>query len=258
MTRCLVALGSNVGDRAERLAAAVRALAKLDSTMLTAQSEWRETIPVGGPPGQQPFLNGAVTIESTLAPAQLLAEFQAIQRQADRTPGERWAARTLDVDLLLYGDLVRATAELRVPHPRMTFRPFVLSPAVEIAGEWRHPQLDATLAKLQKTLAQGADRLVIRGELNNRNSVLSFLLNQSSNLRVERTADSEVASLWVRTSDQATGEEHRSAPPKLQILADSTAIPQPATPALWLEAAPAECLASELAAAMECVWPGLG
>ena len=258
MNRCLVALGSNVGDRAQRLAEATRALAELPATELTARSGWVETMPVGGPPDQSAFLNAAVTIETEMAPDELLDALQTIEREAERTRGERWAARTLDVDLLLYGDAVLATDQLRVPHPRMTYRPFVLGPAVEIAANWRHPQLNATLGELLETLQRGEDRILVLGGKKKIQTVGDALLEISRKIFPDQTADSSAQSFRVRATTTATTQVNSAARPKLQILADRSATPLDAAPTVWLDAAPADSLASELAAAIECVWQGLG
>jgi 2-amino-4-hydroxy-6-hydroxymethyldihydropteridine diphosphokinase len=138
-TRAWIALGSNVGDRNAHLDAAVDALAALPGTRVLARSSWHETEPVGGPAGQGPYLNGAAAIETELDARALLAAMQRIEREQgrDRSGGVRNAPRTLDLDLLVYGD---ASADARidepgleVPHPRLHEREFVLAPLAEIA-----------------------------------------------------------------------------------------------------------------------------
>ena len=97
--------------------------------------------PIGGPAGQEPFLNAAALLETSLPPAELLARLQRIELHLGRTRETRWAARTLDLDLLLYDNLVLNTPYLTLPHPRMAFRRFVLEPAAEVAPEMAHPRL---------------------------------------------------------------------------------------------------------------------
>ena len=88
---------------------------------------------VGGPPDQGEFLNAAAVMETSITPLRFLEQLQRIESRHGRQRAERWAARTLDIDLLLYGDEVIETPMLTVPHPRMSFRRFVLEPAAEIA-----------------------------------------------------------------------------------------------------------------------------
>jgi 2-amino-4-hydroxy-6-hydroxymethyldihydropteridine diphosphokinase len=148
MAWCLVALGSNVGDRAEHLRSAVDALAGLPRTHLAARSSWHETQPEGGPAGQAPFLNGAALLSTSLSPEKVLAEFHRIETMLGRVRAERWGPRTLDLDLLLYGQEVRQADELTLPHPRMTSRRFVLAPAAEVAPWMVHPTSGWVVAQL--------------------------------------------------------------------------------------------------------------
>ena len=148
MVQALIALGSNLGDRGQTLEQAVEALGCQSGLHVAACSSWHETQPVGGPGGQSPFLNAALVLETSLGPLELLARLQAVENQFHRRRVERWGARTLDLDLLLFGDLRLETPTLSVPHPRMSFRRFVLEPAVEIAADWLHPQIGWTLARL--------------------------------------------------------------------------------------------------------------
>lgn len=152
MPAALVALGSNLGSRETTLEqAAARLRARAGHGELRV-SRWYRSQPIGGPAGQPPFLNGAVLFETTLAPLALLAELQVIERELGRERHERWDARTIDLDLLLYGEAVLELPELVVPHPRMAYRRFVVEPAAEIAGAMRHPTLDCTMAELRTHL----------------------------------------------------------------------------------------------------------
>lgn len=128
-----IALGSNLGDRGETLASAVRALRELAGLTVTSVSELVETDPVGGPE-QPPYLNAVAVGRSDLAPHDLLAALHRIEADHDRTREIRWGARTLDLDLLQYGtpggsrEVVSDAAELTLPHPRAHERAFVLVP----------------------------------------------------------------------------------------------------------------------------------
>ncbi len=148
MARCLIGLGANLGDRPATLARAVELLAAPPHVQLLDQSAWHPTSPIGGPAGQTEFLNGALLLETSLSPRQVHAELRCIEAALGRRRGERWAPRVVDLDLLIYEAAVISTPELVVPHPRMAFRRFVLEPAVEVAAELMHPQIDWTIAQL--------------------------------------------------------------------------------------------------------------
>jgi 2-amino-4-hydroxy-6-hydroxymethyldihydropteridine diphosphokinase len=128
--RAFLALGSNLGDRWAYLRAG---LAQLPD--LVAVSPVYETGPVGGPPGQGPYLNVVAELRTEASPRELLAVARTAEAGAGRTRQERWGPRTLDVDILLVGDLVVREADLQVPHPRMWERGFVLVPLADLAPE---------------------------------------------------------------------------------------------------------------------------
>ena len=131
MTRAVVALGANLGDRLGALQAAVDGLAVDADTEVLAVSAVYETAPVGGP--EQPdYLNAVVLVETTLEPGALLALGQALELAAGRTRGQRWGPRPLDVDLITYGGLVSADPTLSLPHPRAAERAFVLQPWLDV------------------------------------------------------------------------------------------------------------------------------
>ena len=152
MPLALIALGSNLGERAKNLDLALKVLRLAPGVQVRAVSSWHATQPVGGPPGQGEFLNGAALLETTLAPRELLAGLLQIETALGRVRNDRWGPRIIDLDLLLYDDLVVNSTELTVPHPRMTERGFVLEPAAEIAGAMRHPTANETIAELAAML----------------------------------------------------------------------------------------------------------
>jgi 2-amino-4-hydroxy-6-hydroxymethyldihydropteridine diphosphokinase len=128
--RAFLGLGSNLGERRAHLAIAVAALPDV-----VAVSPVYETEPVGGPAGQDPYLNVVVELETELSPRGLLEVAQSLESAALRVRGERWGPRTLDVDVLLVGDLAVDEPDLVVPHPRMWERRFVLAPLADLAPE---------------------------------------------------------------------------------------------------------------------------
>ncbi len=143
-----IALGSNVGDRRANLDGAIQALREHPKVNVQTVSSYHETEPVGGPLGQSAYLNAAAKIETDLSPEELLALLLDIERRFGRARGEANAPRTLDLDLLLYGDMVRPDADPILPHPRMARRAFVLLPLVEIAPKVVHPVLGQTIERL--------------------------------------------------------------------------------------------------------------
>ena len=128
--RAFLGLGSNLGDREAQLGRAVAGLPDV-----VAVSSLYETEPVGGPPGQGPFLNLVVELDTELGPRGLLEVARGLEADAQRRREVRWGPRTLDVDVLLVGDLVVDEADLVVPHPRMWERRFVVDPLAELAPD---------------------------------------------------------------------------------------------------------------------------
>lgn len=126
-----LALGSNLGDRAARLRRAVALLSELAT--VAAVSPVYETDPVGGPLDQGPYLNAVVALDDRRTPRELLGLCRRVEADAGRERGERFAPRTLDVDVLLVGDLRVDEDDLVVPHPRMWDRRFVLAPLADLA-----------------------------------------------------------------------------------------------------------------------------
>ncbi|MEP6686998.1 MAG: 2-amino-4-hydroxy-6-hydroxymethyldihydropteridine diphosphokinase [Gemmatimonadales bacterium] len=134
--RAYVALGSNLGDRAGHLAAARAALAALPGTVLVATSDVEETAPLAGM-AQPPYLNQMVLLETRLTPRELLEAGQAIERAQGRVRGERWGARTLDVDIVRYGRRRVEEPDLIIPHPELPNRDFWLRELAELQAHER-------------------------------------------------------------------------------------------------------------------------
>ena len=144
-----IALGSNLGDRRATLESAVRSLALTPGVEVLRVSSFIETAPVG--PGEQnDYLNAALIARVTLSAHELLACLHAIEKShgRDRSATERWGPRTLDLDLILFGDEVIDAPGLHVPHPRLRERAFVLEPLTQIAPEMSVPTLGRTVAQL--------------------------------------------------------------------------------------------------------------
>jgi 2-amino-4-hydroxy-6-hydroxymethyldihydropteridine diphosphokinase len=129
--RAYLGLGSNLGDRAVHLQSAVDGLAAHPQVRLAAVSPVYETEPVGGPP-QPDYLNAVVALDTDLDARALLELAKSLEAAAGRVDGERWAPRTLDIDVLMVGDERVEEADLVVPHPRIHQRAFVLAPLADL------------------------------------------------------------------------------------------------------------------------------
>ena len=147
---CAIALGGNLGDVA---ATFERALAALDATpgiQVTGRSRWYRNPPMGPP--QPDFLNGCALLKVALSPEALLDRLQALENEAGRVRTVHWGPRTLDLDLLLYGDRVMQTPRLQVPHPGLGDRAFFAVPLAEIAPDWVEPLTGRAIAQIVQTL----------------------------------------------------------------------------------------------------------
>jgi 2-amino-4-hydroxy-6-hydroxymethyldihydropteridine diphosphokinase len=148
--RAAIALGSNLGDRRANLDGAVARLGASPGIRLLARSAWHWSAPVGPP--QPDYLNGCAVLETTLTPEALLDRLLAIERQFGRLRGERWGPRTLDLDLIFFGQRQLRGARLQVPHPCLRERAFVLEPLAEIAPGWIDPVTGRSVAQLADAL----------------------------------------------------------------------------------------------------------
>lgn len=145
-----IALGSNLGDSRAILSAAIETLAQTPGIILEAKSSWYKTKAVGPP--QPDYINGAAILRVEMIPQLLLETLLQIEKKFGRVRQERWGPRILDLDLLLYDDLILNTPNLQLPHPRMRERAFVLVPLAEIAPLWVEPISGCAIKELVKAV----------------------------------------------------------------------------------------------------------
>ena len=147
-----VAVGANLGDREATFASAIRCLEAESELLLLAASPVYETEPVG--PGEQdPYLNAVLRLRSWLAPSELLATLQRIEQALGRDrrgESQRWGPRTIDLDIVLYGERCIEMPDLVVPHPRAHERAFVLRPLAELDPQRVHPRLGRTILEIAR------------------------------------------------------------------------------------------------------------
>ena len=132
MQICFLGIGSNLGDRRKNIRLALEKISSLKNTKIVKLSKIIETDPVGGPSRQGKFLNAVLKIKTDLTPLKLLKQLQKIENEVGRRRTVRWGPRTIDLDILLFGDKVIERKELKVPHPRLMERDFVLKPLLSL------------------------------------------------------------------------------------------------------------------------------
>ncbi len=178
MPIALLAFGSNVGDSPKLYREVQTILAdRTPQVELIRASQGLQTQPIGkddsdesnqhGPLNENEYLNAALLIRTELSPQQLIAEQLKIETQLGRVRDRRWGPRTVDLDLLLYDDLVIQQDSLICPHPRMSFRRFVLEPAAEVAAEMVHPDSQLTIAELLDRLNDRPNLIIWLGDSDN-------------------------------------------------------------------------------------------
>lgn len=153
-----IGLGSNLDDPVAQVRRAFDALATLPATILRRRSSLYETPPLG-PPDQPRYVNAVAELETTLAPHDLLDELQRIEHAHRRVRKEHWGPRTLDLDLLVYGAAQLDDSRLRVPHPGLALRAFVLLPLAEIAPTLVIPTLETPAMLLTRVNTDGICKL---------------------------------------------------------------------------------------------------
>ncbi len=185
--QALVSLGANVGDRAGAIRESLRKLDTHGRVGVVRSSRLHETRPIGGPAGQAGFLNSAALLRTSLPPTALLALLLQIEAELGRIREVRWGPRLIDLDLLLYDDVVLHEPSLALPHPRMAWRRFVLEPAAEIAPEMNHPTIGWTISRLLRHLNTAPYYAALTGSIGAGKTELARRLE--SHLRARRLAE---------------------------------------------------------------------
>ncbi|MFA6129915.1 MAG: 2-amino-4-hydroxy-6-hydroxymethyldihydropteridine diphosphokinase [Candidatus Omnitrophota bacterium] len=132
MAVCYLGLGTNLGNRRENIKLAIKKISALRNTRVLKESGIMESSPVGGPAGQPRFLNAALKINTKLSALTLLKKLKEIETLMGRKKAVRFGPRVIDLDILLYGDKVKDSKILTIPHPRMFSRDFVIKPLLEV------------------------------------------------------------------------------------------------------------------------------
>lgn len=161
--QCLVSFGSNLGTRESLIANAAALIAESNQIHRFRTSRLFETPPIGGPGGQEPFLNAVAAFDTEWSASQILSLLQSVESRLGRERRRRWDARSIDLDVVLHGELVGGTSALIVPHPRYTARQFVLEPACDVAADYRDPRFGWTLRRLANHLREDVPSLALEG-----------------------------------------------------------------------------------------------
>jgi 2-amino-4-hydroxy-6-hydroxymethyldihydropteridine diphosphokinase len=159
MNFCAIGLGSNLGDSRSILNSVIDRLRSHSQIKVITVSRWYQTAPIGPP--QPDYLNGCATLQTSLEAMDLLNVLHSIESDFGRVRQERWGARTLDLDLLLYDDLIIDLPTLQLPHPRMLERAFVLVPLSEIAPDTIEPRSGQSIFTLCKQLEHSGVKLLV-------------------------------------------------------------------------------------------------
>lgn len=171
-----------------------------------------ETPPIGGPDGQSPFLNAVAAFDTHASARQILGLLQQVEQQLGRQRRRRWDARSIDLDVVLHGELVGGGTGLIVPHPRYTARQFVLEPACDVAANYRDPRFGWTIKQLTAHLQRGVPSLaLIGGSAATRNELCRRLHEQHNLLTFTDTSIAEPIPILARAPLSVPSKTNRSA-----------------------------------------------
>jgi 2-amino-4-hydroxy-6-hydroxymethyldihydropteridine diphosphokinase len=151
MTSVYIGIGSNLGDRQGNCLEAVERMGKISDCRITGCSDWYLTMPVGGE-DQDWFVNGVASLTTEISPNVLLRRVLDIEADMGRVRRERWGPRIIDLDILIFGQEIIHEENLKVPHPLMHLRRFVLEPLAELVPDLIHPSLGLSMMELLRRL----------------------------------------------------------------------------------------------------------
>ena len=184
MQQCLISLGANLGNPRDTMRRAAIEIIDATNAHAVRASQLYRTPPIGGPTGQGDFLNAVLALETELEIQDLREALHAVEAKLGRHRQMRWEARPIDLDILLYSNQRVWTSELKIPHPRMAFRSFVIKPAAEIVPSWRDPVSQMTIGELAGVLEQVRSLVVLTSNsdewLRNLSQSLSATLDPST------------------------------------------------------------------------------
>ncbi len=166
MPRCLISLGANLGDALATIQQAARELGQLIGCSPTdcQLSRFFHTPPVGGPPGQPPFVNAVLALTTLHSPWEVWQAVRDVEQHFGRRRVRRWEARPIDLDILLYDDVRIWTPQFKIPHPRMCMRRFILEPAMDVAADWIDPVSKWSVQQLAQRLRASRANLLVFGD----------------------------------------------------------------------------------------------
>jgi 2-amino-4-hydroxy-6-hydroxymethyldihydropteridine diphosphokinase len=166
MAGCLISFGANLGNPLETIRGASELLR---SSLGTGQGDYHlsrffRTPPVGGPSGQPPFVNAVAALHTSCTVWEVWQAIRQVEQELGRQRDRRWEARRIDLDILLYDDVRIWTPQLKIPHPRMCMRRFILVPALDVAPEWIDPVSQWSIGQMAQSLQAGPGNLLLLGE----------------------------------------------------------------------------------------------
>ncbi|MCG8653665.1 MAG: 2-amino-4-hydroxy-6-hydroxymethyldihydropteridine diphosphokinase [Pirellulales bacterium] len=229
LAQCLISFGSNLGTRESLIAQAARRIDQSPATAGFQTSRLFETPAIGGPGGQEPFLNAVAAFETSASAREILSLLQTVEQELGRQRLKRWDARSIDLDVVLHGELVGGGTGLIVPHPRYTARQFVLQPARDVAAHYRDPRFGWTLGRLAEHLSDGVPSLALIGGDETIRETLCVRLSEEHSIRTfdapplaepMAVVGNAPAQIRDREPVAAEGGDWTSASPKFTIKVD--------------------------------------
>lgn len=214
--QCLISFGSNMGDRDKLIADAAQIIASSSLVGDFKASRLFETPPIGGPSGQEPFLNAAAAFNTNASAREILELLQQTEQRLGRIRERRWDSRSIDLDVVLHGELVGGGTGLIVPHPRYAARQFVLQPACDVASHFRDPRFGWTLGRLTEHVSEGLPSIsLVGGDEEIRRELLVRLADQYAiEVLFERPMPEPMpvignAPASIRRGDSSQGSDHQ-------------------------------------------------